>query len=174
MPEKIRPMDALLYLPQPLVIVTAGDYEDASRRGGMTAAWVSRVSWSPPLLIVSIVPSRHTLELIKEYGEFVVNVVGKTLENAAYGVFGTKSGKIVDKFVESGVKARRGEKTRAPVLEDAVIAVECRLVKTVEAGDHILVVGEVVNAIKFSDEPPSIFMHAEFLKRLTRPGDTRQ
>ncbi|MEM2051064.1 MAG: flavin reductase [Thermoproteota archaeon] len=81
---------------------------------------------------------------------------------------------MVDKFVESGVKARRGEKTRAPVLEDAVIAVECRLVKTVEAGDHILVVGEVVNAIKFSDEPPSIFMHAEFLKRLTRPGDTRQ
>jgi flavin reductase (DIM6/NTAB) family NADH-FMN oxidoreductase RutF len=92
----------------------------------------------------------------------------RKLENAAYGVFGTRSGRVVDKFIESGVKFRRGEKTRAPVLEDAVITVECKLVKTVEAGDHILVVGEVVNAIKFSDEPPSIFMHVEFLKRLPR------
>lgn len=168
MPEKVRPMDALLYLPQPLTIVTAGDYENNNRRGGMTAAWVSRVSWNPPLLIVSIVPSRYTFELIKEYGEFVVNVIGKKLENAAYGVFGSKSGRVVDKFVESGVKFRKGEKTKAPVLEEAVIAVECRLVKTVEVGDHILVVGEVVNAIKFSDEPPSVFMQVEFFKRLSR------
>ncbi|MEM2087560.1 MAG: flavin reductase family protein [Thermoproteota archaeon] len=168
MPEKVPPVDALLFLPQPLTIVTAGDYENSGRRGGMTAAWVSRVSWNPPLLIVSLVPSRHTLELIKEYGEFVVNVVGKTLENAAYGVFGTKSGRAVDKFIESGVKFRKGEKTKAPVLEDAVIAIECKLVKTVETGDHILVVGEVVNATKFSDETPSIFMHVEFLRRLPR------
>ncbi len=108
----------MLYLPQPLTIVTAGDCGDSGHRGGMTAAWVSRVSWDPPLLIVSIVPSRYTLALIKEYGEFVVNVVGRRLENAAYGVFGTRSGKIVDKLVESDVKFRRGEETKAPVLEE--------------------------------------------------------
>jgi len=158
MSEKINPMNALNYLPQPLTIITAGDYGNRSRRGGMTAAWVSRVSWDPPLLMVSIAPSRHTLTLIREYGEFVVNVIGKTLEKAAYEVFGFKSGRIVDKFVESGVKIRRGEKTRAPVLEDSIVAMECKLVKTVEAGDHVLVVGEVVNAIKFLDETPSILM----------------
>ncbi|MEM2051063.1 MAG: flavin reductase family protein [Thermoproteota archaeon] len=110
MPEKIRPMDALLYLPQPLVIVTAGDYEDASRRGGMTAAWVSRVSWSPPLLIVSIVPSRHTLELIKEYEEFVVNVVGKRLKTLRTGFSELNRGRLLTNLLRVVSKLEGGRK----------------------------------------------------------------
>lgn len=157
MPLKLDPDSALNHLPQPLVIVTAGDFEKPSRRGGMTAAWVSRVSMSPPLIMVSIAPSRYTLELIKENGEFVVNIVGGKLEKAAYGVFGSKTGRGRDKIAESRVKARRGEETGAPILEDATVALECRLVKTVEAGDHVLVIGEVVNALKFSDEQPIVF-----------------
>ncbi|MEM3659805.1 MAG: flavin reductase family protein [Thermoproteota archaeon] len=43
------------------------------------------------------------------------------------------------------------------MLEDATVSLECRLVKTVEAGDHVLVIGEVVNALKFSDEQPIVF-----------------
>jgi flavin reductase (DIM6/NTAB) family NADH-FMN oxidoreductase RutF len=59
-------MDALDYLPQPLIIITTGDFENSKRRGSMTAAWVSRVSWNPPLVMVSVAPSRYTLELIEE------------------------------------------------------------------------------------------------------------
>ncbi|MGB9805477.1 MAG: flavin reductase family protein [Thermoproteota archaeon] len=48
MSTKLSPMDALDYLPQPLIIITTGDFENSKRRGSMTAAWVSRVSWNPP------------------------------------------------------------------------------------------------------------------------------
>ncbi|MEM2088265.1 MAG: flavin reductase [Thermoproteota archaeon] len=67
--------------------------------------------------------------------------MGGRLEKAAYGVFGSKTGRGLDKIAESRVKARRGEKTRVPLLEDATVSLECRLVKTVEAGDHVLVIG---------------------------------
>jgi len=123
----------------------------------MTAAWVSRVSMSPPLIMVSIAPSRYTLELIRRNGEFAVNIVGETLEKTAYGIFGSRTGRGIDKIAESRVKARRGEKTVVPLLEEATVALECKLVKTVEAGDHVLVIGEVVNALKFSEEQPIVF-----------------
>lgn len=154
---RLDPNSALDHLPQPFVIVTAGDFEKPGRRGGMTAAWVSRVSMSPPLIMVSMASSRYTLELVKEHGEFAVNIVGGKLEKAAHGVFGSRTGRGRDKIAESGVRARKGEKTSVPILEDAAVSLECRLVKTVEAGDHVLVVGEVVNAFKFSDEQPLVF-----------------
>jgi len=154
-------MDALDFLPHPLVIVTAGDPDNPKRRGGMTAAWCSRVSWSPPLIMVSIAPSRYTLELIQETKEFAVNVVGESLEKAAYGVFGTMSGRYVDKFKESGVKMGRARSIKAPIIEDATVVLECRLVKIVEAGDHFIVVGEVVDASRFKNEEPLVFLNGD-------------
>jgi len=155
----LEPMEALDYLPSPLVIVTAGDPEDPKHRGGMTAAWVTRVSWSPPLVAVSIAPSRYTLELIKETKEFAINIVGEKLERAAYGIFGSKSGRYLDKLKESGVRFGKAEIIKAPVIEDSTVALECKLVKMVEAGDHIIVIGEVVNANKFSNEHPLVFIY---------------
>ncbi|MEM1508624.1 MAG: flavin reductase [Thermofilaceae archaeon] len=69
--------EAFSALPQPLTIVTAGDPNKPGKRGGMTAAWVSWISVNPPLLMVAM---------------FAVNIVGKSLESAAYGVFGSVSG----------------------------------------------------------------------------------
>ncbi|MEM0024535.1 MAG: flavin reductase family protein [Thermofilaceae archaeon] len=154
---ELDPFEALDYLPQPLVIVTAGDPERAGRRGGMTAAWVSRVSWDPPLLAVAMAPARYTLELIKERGEFVVNVIGKSLEKEAFGVFGSVSGRTTDKFESSKVKLAKAKCVTAPVLADAIVALECKLEKLVEVGDHILAVGRVVCAQKLRDEKPLVF-----------------
>jgi flavin reductase (DIM6/NTAB) family NADH-FMN oxidoreductase RutF len=164
MPAKLSPMDALDYLPQPLIIITAGDFENSKQRGGMTAAWVSRVSWNPPLVMVSIAPSRYTLELVEAYKEFAVNIVGERLEEVAYGIFGSKSGKYIDKFSESKVKTKKGEKIKAPILEDAIVVLECKLTKTCEAGDHILVIGEVVSATKFNNEDPIVFVYGNSAK----------
>jgi flavin reductase (DIM6/NTAB) family NADH-FMN oxidoreductase RutF len=125
----------------------------------MTAAWVTRVSWDPPLIAVSIAPSRYTFELIKESKEFAINIVGEKLEKVAYGIFGSKSGRHVDKLKESEVRFGKAESIKAPVIEDSTVALECRLVKTVEVGDHVLVVGEVVGATKFSEEEPLVFIY---------------
>jgi len=160
----IDPMKALNYLPHPLVIVTAGDPDNPKKRGGMTAAWCSRVSWSPPMIMVSIAPSRYTLELIRWTKEFAINLVGESLEDAAYGVFGTKSGRYVDKFKESGVKMGRARSIKAPIIEDSTLVLECRLVKEVEAGDHVIVIGEVVDASSFKDEEPLVFLYGGSVK----------
>lgn len=102
-------------------------------------------------------PARHTLELIRERGEFVVNIVGKSLEKEAFGVFGSVSGRTVDKFEGSGVKVLKARCVTAPVLADAVAALECKLEKLVEVGDHIFVLGRVVCARKLRDEKPLVF-----------------
>jgi len=150
-------MEALDYVPHPLVIVTAGDPDKPGRRGGMTAAWVSRVSWDPPLVAVAVAPERFTLELIRERGEFVVNVVGPSLREAAFGVFGSVSGRQIDKFERSGVRTVKARSVTAPALADSVISIECKLEKVVEAGDHAIVVGRVVDAYKMRDEKPLVF-----------------
>jgi len=137
--------EALGFLPHPLTIVCSGDVE-AGRINGMTAAWVSRVSWDPPMIAVAIAPERYTLELIKEFREFTVNVVSPRLVKAAMEVFGMLSGRSVNKFEKAGVKYRRGKRVRAPIIEDAHAAYECVLEAMYGAGDHVIVVGRVVNA----------------------------
>lgn len=155
--SRVDPMHALDYMPHPLVIVTAGDPDASGRRGGMTAAWLSRVSWDPPLVAVAIVPERFTLELIREKGEFAINVVGPSLRDAAFGVFGSVSGRQVDKFEASGAKMAKAKSVTAPVLADAVISIECKLEKVVEAGDHVIVIGRVVDAYRMKEEEPLVF-----------------
>jgi flavin reductase (DIM6/NTAB) family NADH-FMN oxidoreductase RutF len=112
-------MEALDYMPHPLIIVTAGDPDKPGRRGGMTAAWACRVSWDPPLVAVAIAPERFTLELIREKGEFAINVVGPSLRDAAFGVFGSVSGRQMDKFEKSGAKMVKAKSVTAPALARA-------------------------------------------------------
>jgi len=155
--EFLDPLEALNELPHPLVIITAGDVGNKRLRSGMTAAWVSRVSWEPPLVAVAIAPNRYTLELIRMFREFAVNVVSKRLERVALEVFGTLSGRDVDKFELSKVNFVKGRSINAPVITDSPVVIECKLVKEVEAGDHIITIGEVANAYKLSGETPSTY-----------------
>ncbi|MEM4854193.1 MAG: flavin reductase, partial [Sulfolobales archaeon] len=78
--EELSPFEVLDLVPHPLVIVTAGDPDTPGKRGGMTAAWVTRVSWDPPLIAVAMTKGRHTYSLIKEFGAFAVHVVSKKFE----------------------------------------------------------------------------------------------
>ncbi len=155
--KRIDTLSALDYIPHPLVIVTAGDPENPNERGGMTAAWVSRISWNPPLVMVAIAPSRHTLKLIRKQGSFALNIVSKALENAAYSVFGMLSGKNVDKFSAAKVTVKPAERIKAPVIAEAPVVIECEKIDEVKAGDHIMIIGEVVNAYINSDDTPLVF-----------------
>ncbi len=138
--------EALDYLPLPLVIVTAGDIDNPRKRGGMAAAWVCRVSWEPPLFSVAFAPTRYTYELIKEFREFAINVVPPELEEVTFRVFGSMSGREVDKFEVAKVRIKRGRRIRAPVLEDALAIIECIYESEFEAGDHIVVIGRAIDS----------------------------
>jgi len=155
--SEINPIEGLDLLPQPIVIITVGDAEDPKKRNAMTAAWITRVSWDPPLVAVSIAPSRYTYELLKEYKEFAINIVSRRILNIALSVFGALSGRHVDKFSRAGVEPIKAKKIRAPVLKEAPIVIECKLIKTVEVGDHILAIGEVLAVYRNSDETPVVW-----------------
>lgn len=155
--KNLDPIYALNEIPHPIVIITTGDYEVKGKYNGMTAAWISRVSWNPPLVMVSISPKRYTFELLKECGEFAINIVPEKLVKSALEVFGSLSGRDVDKFEVSGVKVKRGRKIKAPVILDASVIIECKLEKLVEAGDHYIVIGKAVDAYKAKDEKPTIW-----------------
>jgi flavin reductase (DIM6/NTAB) family NADH-FMN oxidoreductase RutF len=120
----------------------------------MTAAWVSQVSLTPVMLMVSIAPARHTYKLIQESGYFTINVLAEEQEPLA-SYFGFQSGRNVDKFKDKHYfDAPKG----SPVLEDAIAFFECKVVDTFKAGDHTLFVGEVLTAkILKEDKKPLIF-----------------
>jgi flavin reductase (DIM6/NTAB) family NADH-FMN oxidoreductase RutF len=126
---------------------------------GMTAAWVSQVSLSPLLVMVSIAPPRYSHTLIKESGIFAINVLtGEQVELAKR--FGYKSGRKIDKFAGLDyLTASSG----APVLPQAYAFLDLKLVHTFTAGDHTLFVGEVMEAkILHPQRQPLIFKKSDF------------
>ena len=129
--------------PKLVVLVVARDGD--GRVNGMTAAWAMPVSARPPLICVSIAPKRYTYGLIKETGEFTVNVLTSDMVSEAH-YFGTVSGREEDKFSRSRLTLLDGSKISTPIVREAAAALECRLYSEHEAGDHVLVIGEVVAA----------------------------
>jgi len=128
--------------PQMAVLITSVSSE--GKYNVMTAAWCTPVSFRPPLVAVSISPLRYTHELISETGEFAVNIPSIDLIDAVK-YCGSVSGRDVDKFKETGLTPIKGREIKAPIIAECVAALECKVVKSVEAGDHTLFIGEVVS-----------------------------
>lgn len=109
-------------------------------RNAFTAAWVMQASFDPPLLALSINPRHFSYRLLKESGAFSVNVLRRGhMEIAAH--FGKPAS--VDKL--ASVAWRPGGKTGMPLLDDALAWFDCRVEGEYPAGDHVLVVGLVVD-----------------------------
>lgn len=111
----------------------------------ITVAWITPISASPPLLGFAIRKSRHSFKLLEECAEFVVNV--PEFELGPESTFcGRKSGKDFDKFKECKLTAEKSDHVAPPSISECPAAIECRVSKMMEVGDHFLVVGEVVGA----------------------------
>lgn len=126
---------------------------------GMTAAWVSQVSFQPLLLMVSIAPARFTHNLIKEAGFFAINTLDKNMHDLAV-TFGFKSGRKIDKFQNVPYfDAPNG----SPIIKNALAFFECKVKDTFVAGDHTLFIGEVVAAeLLKKDLEPLVFKWEDY------------
>lgn len=154
-------VDVLDLIPHPLAIVTAGGPETPDRRGGMTAAWISRVSWDPPLIAVSMAPTRYTYKLIKEFKAFAIHILSKKYEKIALEVFGALGGRNIDKFAVSGIEPVKAKNIVAPVIPDVPLVLECELVAEYVVGDHVIVIGRVVKGYKGSEDPPLVWLNSQ-------------
>jgi flavin reductase (DIM6/NTAB) family NADH-FMN oxidoreductase RutF len=124
----------------PTVLVGAGSGERANL---MTAAWVMPASHTPPMVAVAIGPSRHTHDLILASGEFVINVPSAGLIESIW-ICGTTSGRKGSKFASCGLTPAPGKHVGVPLVQECIGAIECRLASHPIAGDHTIMVGEVL------------------------------
>lgn len=103
------------------------------------------VSLKPPILAVSIRPGRYSYKLIRESGEFAVNI--PSMEMVRQVLYcGRRSGRDVDKFKEVKLLKRPARKVSAPLIDGCTSYLECRVWKDLEAGDHNLILAKVLEA----------------------------
>lgn len=129
----------------PEQVVLVSSYSPDGRANSMAAGWSMIASGTPLYYAVAIARGHFTVECIEGRGAFVVSFPS-TEQSEPMLFCGTKSGRSVDKEAESGFVFRRARLVDAPLIEGAVVNLECRLVHKYEAGDHHIVVGEVVAA----------------------------
>ena len=122
----------MLY-PLPVVMVSAADKE--GRDDIITVAWAGTVCTNPPMVSISIRPERYSYHMIRETGEFVINL---TTEELAFATdyCGVKSGRDVDKFKETGLTREKAEKVKAPMIAEAPVSIECKVKEIRELGSH--------------------------------------
>jgi len=129
--------------PKLTVLVSCSD--TSGKANIITLAWSMPVSMNPPLIAVSIAPKRYSHGLIEETGEFIVNIPSiELLKETSY--CGSVSGRDVDKFKTTGLTPAPARKVRAPIIEECIAHLECKVYKKVQAGDHTIFIGEIVAA----------------------------
>lgn len=130
----------MLY-PLPAVMVSAGNR--AGNQNIITIAWTGTVCTNPPMLYISVRPERHSYGMIRETGEFVVNL---TTEKLAYAAdwCGVKSGRDVDKWKEMRLTPKKAKKLEfAPLIGESPVNIECRVSEVKELGSHHMFLAEV-------------------------------
>lgn len=137
----------MLY-PVPAVLVSCRDKK--GNDNVLTVAWVGTICSDPAMLSISVRKERHSYPMIKESGEFVVNLTTKELVRAT-DYCGVKSGREEDKFAAAGLTKGEAEKINAPIIMESPVNLECRVVNVLELGSHDMFLAEVVN-VQVSDE----------------------
>jgi flavin reductase (DIM6/NTAB) family NADH-FMN oxidoreductase RutF len=131
-----------LVYPLPAVMVSCGSTPDDYNI--ITISWTGTINTNPPMLYVSIRPERHSYNIIKESGEFVINLTNKDIAFATDWC-GVKSGQDFNKFKEMNLHAISASKINAPMIEEAPINIECKVTKIIHLGSHDMFIAEVVN-----------------------------
>ena len=120
----------------------------ARQTNAFTAAWLMQVAFDPLLVALSVNTTNASYPLLEASGAFVVNVLREhQLELAKH--FGTLSGRDGNKL--DGVRWRAGQ-FGAPVLSEAAAFLECRVTSRVQAGDHAVVIAEVVDGAVLEED----------------------
>lgn len=127
--------------PLPAVMVTVGDEEKSNV---LTIAWCGILSTDPARLYISVRPSRHSYEILKKTGEFVVNLTTDELCRTTdyVGIF---TGAKVDKFEKCKLTRLPSKCVSAPTIAESPLSLECRVFNVIESGTHHIFMADIVN-----------------------------
>ena len=161
----------MLY-PLPVVLVSAADEE--GNTNVLTVAWAGTVCSDPPMVSVSIRPERYSYRMIKETGEFGINL---TTEELAYATdyCGVVSGRDADKFKNMHLTPVKGDVVKAPLIKESPVNIEC-IVKDIKSlGSHDMFIAQVAavhvdekymdtkNKFHLEDAHPIVYSHGIYM-----------
>ncbi|MFW9974711.1 MAG: flavin reductase family protein [Candidatus Thorarchaeota archaeon] len=138
MKRQMNPGTAIVPCPVVLLSVAGEDKPNI-----ITLSWVANVCSKPPTIIAGIRPERYSYKLVKEAGEFALNIpTSSQIDGTEFA--GTKSGRDHDKFTEGGFTPEPATKIKAPLIKECPINIECKTTQIIPLGAHHLFVAEVV------------------------------
>ena len=149
----------LLY-PVPAVLVSAADKDGNSNL--ITVAWAGTICSDPPMLSISVRPERYSYHMIRETGEFVVNLTTEGLVRAV-DFCGVKSGRDTDKWKETGLTPEKASVVNVPLVRQSPVNLECRVLRVDELGSHHMFIAQVVAVDvdeKYMDEKDQFHLSA--------------
>lgn len=157
--------------PLPAVMVSCADREGHSNI--ITVAWTGTVCTNPPMAYISVRPERYSYQMIRETGEFVINLTTKELAYAT-DFCGVRSGRDVDKFAEMKLTKEKASKVNAPMIGESPVNIECKVTEVKELGSHHMFLAEVVavhvddaylnekQKFELGKAEPLIYSHGEY------------
>ena len=170
MKETWKPGNMLYPLPAVMVSVTDGQGNDNI----ITVAWTGTICTNPPMVYISVRPSRYSYEMLKKTGEFVINL---TTEELAFATdyCGVRSGRDVDKFKEAHLTKEPAQFVKAPMIKESPVSIECRVTEVKVLGSHHMFLAEVLavhaqqeyidknNKFQLNKAKPIVYSHGEYL-----------
>ena len=174
-----KPGNMLYPLPAVMVSVTDGKGEDDI----ITVAWTGTICTNPPMVYISVRPERHSYHMIKETGEFVINLTTEKLAKAT-DFCGVRSGRDVDKFKETGLTREKADIVSAPMIQESPVSIECRVKEIKELGSHHMFLADVVavhadehymdenNRFDLNLAKPLVYSHGEYMESSWERLDT--
>ena len=126
--------------PVPAVMVSVTDKEGKSNI--ITVAWAGTICSDPAMVSISVRKERYSYDIIRETGEFVINLTTNDLTFAT-DYCGVKSGKDVDKFKEMNLTPSKSKTISAPGISESPVSLECKVKQVLELGSHDMFLAEV-------------------------------
>jgi flavin reductase (DIM6/NTAB) family NADH-FMN oxidoreductase RutF len=130
-----------LLAPVPSVLVSCGSEENANI---ITIGWTGIVCTQPPKLYISVRPERFSYGIIKESGEFCVNLPTSKMARAV-DFCGVRSGKDVDKFAQTGLTKTDSHAVSCPSIAECPLTLECKLDRIIPLGTHDMFIADIVS-----------------------------
>ena len=151
----------MLY-PVPAVMVSCAD--SAGRSNILTIAWAGTVCTNPPMVSISVRPERYSYDILKQSGEFVINLPTDKLARRTAEA-GVRSGRVGDKWELLGLTQEKAAKVSAPLIAECPVNLECRIKEILPLGSHHMFLAEVLAV----DVDPSL-LDASGKLELSRAG----
>ena len=127
--------------PIPAVMVSCGTMEKSNI---ITVAWTGILNTNPAMVYISVRPERYSYNLIKQQGEFVINLTTKDLVRQTDWC-GVKTGAKVDKFKEMKLHKEKANFVKCPMIKESPVSIECKVREIKELGSHHMFVADVLS-----------------------------